>query len=68
MRILAIVGVLALAGCAGQGGTWVKPGADEATFASDKYACLVDSKNGVGGYDGQLFNACMDAKGYSFSS
>lgn len=63
MRIFSIVILTVLAGCATPG-PWTKPGDDGTHFEQDKYTCLIDSKDGVGGYDDRLFNACMGAKGY----
>ena len=75
LKLLSIGSVLILVGC----GTWVKPGATQQDFASDRYECMRDSRsqggyayvNPYGGYavngpqiDGNLFASCMNSKGW----
>ncbi len=77
-RAISLVTVISLAGCAQQ--LWVKPGASQNDFASDRYACLQESQqqgssarvNAYGGaaesgsYTNQgLFISCMTAKGWA---
>lgn len=62
MRVLVLL--LLVAGCAANPGTWSKPGVTQPEFERDKYACLIDSKTGDGGYDSRVFDACMGVKGY----
>ncbi|OUL98803.1 hypothetical protein [Variovorax sp. JS1663] len=78
MRFLLITAAAVLAaGCAQP--VWVKPGASQNDFASDRYTCMQDSQQRVGGAvvnqfggsatntvvtNGNLFGSCMNAKGW----
>lgn len=78
MRFLLIAAAAVLAaGCAQP--VWVKPGASQNDFAGDRYACMQDSQQRVGGAvvnqfggsatntvvtNGNLFGSCMNAKGW----
>jgi hypothetical protein len=72
-----------LAGCAALQMGWYKPGATQSGFAEDKYECMQGSQERVSGayvnaYGGAassstttnipLFQACMEARGYVWTS
>ena len=73
-RVMVCVGAFVLlVGCARS--VWVKPGASQQDFATDKYECLQQSQqphayvNAYGGASGsvtnaELFNSCMNARGW----
>lgn len=76
-KYLLFVATLLLAGCAQ---VWVKPGASQSDFSTDRYTCLQESQqhqssaavNAYGGAaqsgsvtNGFLFNSCMNAKGWT---
>lgn len=78
MRFILIAAVAVFAaGCAQP--VWVKPGASQSDFATDRYTCMQDSQQRVGGAvvnqfggsatntvvtNGNLFRSCMNAKGW----
>lgn len=78
MRLFLIAAAAVLAaGCAQP--VWVKPGASQNDFAGDRYSCMQDSQQRVGGAvvnqfggsatntvitNGNLFGSCMNAKGW----
>jgi hypothetical protein len=81
MKKLLVVATafLLLAGCGGRR-VWNKPGSTRQEFSQDKYECMQQSQNRVSRayvdpYGGSassrtatnvpLFNACMEARGYS---
>lgn len=85
-RYIIIASALVLAACANQN-VWVKDGASQQEFNSDRYACMHDSSTaappaaGLFTYNGnfypvdvnqgnrnQIFDACMQAKGWYLSS
>lgn len=76
LLLIAVAAVLA-AGCAQP--VWVKPGASQNDFANDRYTCMQESQQRVGGAfvnqfggsatntvvtNGNLFGSCMNAKGW----
>lgn len=78
---ISLVALISLTGCAQK--LWVKPGASQNDFASDKYACMQESQQqqssaAVNAYGGAaqsgtvtnvyLFNSCMNAKGWSLQN
>jgi hypothetical protein len=71
--------ILLLSACANNNNVWVKPGATQAEFAQEKYACMQQSQHRVstayvdqngGSSDSRvttnnpLFGACMNARGW----
>jgi hypothetical protein len=70
-----------LAGCATGVSTWNRPGATQSEFARDRYACAQQSTGTqssghyIPGYGGRydtgpvlnqgMYNACMEARGYT---
>ena len=78
-RLGAATCIVLAVGCAQTQNVWVKPGASQNDFSSDRYACLQDSQQRVGAaqvnpYGGaavntvrtneQLFASCMNARGW----
>ena len=55
-KLLLCIGVFSLASCAGY--SWYKPGATEASFAKDQYACIQSSQQQVSGTRGQWDGRC----------
>ncbi len=51
-----------LVGCASK--TWHKDGASQGDYKRDKLACEKEANRAGYGYD--VFNICMNSKGYSF--
>jgi hypothetical protein len=76
-KAFALVTALVLAGCATRRPIWNKPGATQQSFAADKYECQRENQGGavavpVGNAavavpvtNWQLYNACMEARGYT---
>jgi hypothetical protein len=77
---ITISGFLLSACSSANNNVWVKPGATQTEFAKDRYACLQDSQQRVGSAyvnqyggssnnsvitNGGLFDACMNARGWS---
>lgn len=80
---LTALSTMALTACANMQMGWYKSGATNAEFAQDKYACMERSQEQVSGayvnpYGGAassgtttnipLFQACMEARGYTWTS
>jgi hypothetical protein len=77
-RIAIASSIILLSGCANNK-VWEKPGATQAEFAQEKYACMQQSQSrvstasvnqyGGGGFSAvttnkPLFDACMNARGW----
>jgi len=83
MERLLVICTIVLTGCANLAMGWYKPGGSQSAFAQDKYECMSNSQMAVSGayvnaYGGAansqtttnmpLFQACMQARGYYWTS
>jgi predicted aspartyl protease len=62
-RFIAAGLAIVLFGCAAPTPTWMKAGLTQDEFAKDRYSCMQQSQQRA-----DLFNACMNSRGYTQSS